>query len=263
MADDESVPLRATTLCISVPGRELVTNLSVAFAKGDFVALLGRNGAGKTLTLETLAGLRPPGRGRITLDGKDIAERARRDIARRLALLPQAAPAPFPETARERVMAGRYPHIERFARSGQRDASIVTDSLRAVDLDGLADAPVLSMSGGEQQRVALAQLLTQQPAVYLLDEPTNHLDVAHQHRVLAHFERLAADGAVIAAALHDVNLAARYASRFLLLFGDGDWICAGREEALTAENLRRLYGIDLKRIELADGVVQYCAGAVA
>ena len=158
-----------------------------------------------------------------------------------LALLPQYTEDIFPATVFDTVMIGRHPHIGRLQWETADDRNIALDALARVDLDGFSDRDVLTLSGGERRRLAVAQVLTQQPSIYLLDEPTNHLDPQHQLDVLRLFSDRARAGDAIVASLHDVNLAARFADRCLLLFGDGRWVTGKSEEVLSEERLSELF----------------------
>jgi len=238
-------PARTALSCrdlgITVPGRTLVDHLAMALSPGDFLAVLGQNGAGKTLTMLTLAGLRPPAAGRVRLDGRDLDTLRRRQVAARLALLPQDADDVFPATVLETVLVGRHPHLGAFAWESSIDVEIAHTALERVGLAGFAGRDVDTLSGGERRRVAIAEVLAQAPAVYLLDEPTNHLDPQHQLQVLGLFAGEAARGRVVVATLHDANLAARFANRCLLLYGDGRWQLGPAEELLNEASLSELY----------------------
>jgi len=244
--------LSAHDLGVDVPGRQLVEALNVSFARGEFVAILGRNGVGKTLTLSTLAGLRQPNRGQVRLDGDDIGALKRQDIATRLALLPQSVDDIFPSTVLDTAMIGRHPHIGRLRWESADDKTITLNALQVMDVDNLAARNVLTLSGGERRRVAVAQVLAQAPEIYLLDEPTNHLDPQHQLDVLSVFRRAADSGACVIASLHDVNLATRYADRCLLLYGDGRWEIGPCEDILTESRLEALYGTAMEAINWRD-----------
>jgi iron complex transport system ATP-binding protein len=234
-------PLATDNVAVSVGARELVSNLTVSFAAGEFVAVLGRNGCGKTLTLHTLAGLREPARGTVLLDGAPANQHNRRAVARRLGLLAQDLEDGFVTTALETVLIGRHPHLAFWQWENAEDDRLAHSALAAVDLSDFSGRRTDTMSGGEQRRVAIASLLAQAPSVYLLDEPTNHLDPHHQLAVLNLFHELARGGSTVIATLHDPTLAARFADRALLLFGDGGWTMGDAGEAIAAESLSRLY----------------------
>ncbi|HNP35892.1 MAG TPA: ABC transporter ATP-binding protein [Woeseiaceae bacterium] len=252
--------LNARQLAVSVPGRHLVASLDVAFRRGEFVALLGRNGAGKTLTLLTFAGLRRAAAGDVHLKGLDIFTAPRAGVALDLALLPQSADDIFPTTVLDTALTGRHPHIRALQWETARDREIAMTALRAMKLEDLAMRDVLTLSGGERRRLAIAQIIAQAPTCYLLDEPTNHLDPQHQLDALRLFRRKADEGACVIASLHDVNLAARFADRCLLLYGDGRWELGTSDEILTNERLSELYGTAMESVQWRDQKIFVAAG---
>jgi iron complex transport system ATP-binding protein len=233
--------LSAAGLCVHAGARELVRDLSVGFAPGELVAVLGRNGSGKTLTLHTLAGLRPPGAGQVTLDGTALPGLRRRALALRIGLLPQDLEDAFVTTAIETVLIGRHPHLAFWQWESAEDERLAREALAAVDLSHFAARRTDTLSGGEQRRVAVAALLAQQPGIFLLDEPTNHLDPHHQLAVLSLFRELASSGRTVITTLHDPTLAGRFADRVLLLYGDGRWSLGPVATTLTAAKLSELY----------------------
>ena len=243
--------LRADQLSVQVGTRTLVNELSVDFAPGAVVAILGCNGAGKTLTLHTLAGLRVPQSGSVYLDGTALGLLRRRQIALRLGFLPQDLEDAFVTTVLEMVLIGRHPHLSLWQWETAADERIAHESLAAVDLANFTERRTDTLSGGEQRRVAAASLLAQRPGIYLLDEPTNHLDPHHQVAVLTVFRDLSRQGATVITTLHDPTLAARFADRVVLLFGDGRWSAGPAREMLTAANLSDLYRSPMIEIEQA------------
>ena len=247
---DESLNggLRCAGVFISVPGRTLVENLDIDIRAGEVLAVLGPNGVGKSLTLHTLAGLRSADGGVTSLDGQSVTELPRQRIATRVALLPQYVEDVFPATVFDTVMIGRHPHIPRFQWESERDRRIAEEALRLVDLDEMPQRDIATLSGGERRRLAIAQVLTQEPDIYLLDEPTNHLDPQHQLDVLHVFGIKASGGAAVVASLHDVNLAARFADKCLLLYGDGRWELDETESILTVERLSELYATAMELV---------------
>jgi iron complex transport system ATP-binding protein len=233
--------LATKDVAVRVGSRELVSDLTVEFAKGEFVAVLGRNGCGKTLTLHTLAGLREPERGTVWLEQSPFRQLSRRTIARRLGLLAQDLEDGFVTTAIETVLVGRHPHLAFWQWETADDVRIAREALQAVGLADFSTRDTDTLSGGELRRVAIAALLAQEPDTFLLDEPTNHLDPQHQLAVLSLFRELTRSGATVIATLHDPTLAARFADRALLLFGDGRWRAGPVEEVIVADSLSDLY----------------------
>jgi iron complex transport system ATP-binding protein len=233
--------LAAAGVRISVGRRELVRDLSLAFAPGEVVAILGRNGSGKTLTLHTFAGLRVPDGGEVLLDGTPVPELSRRAVALRVGLLPQDLEDAFVTSALATVLIGRHPHLSLWQWETAQDERLAQEALAAVDMAAFAQRRTDTLSGGEQRRVAVAALLAQQPGTFLLDEPTNHLDPHHQLAVLGLFRRLADGGSTVITTLHDPTLAARFADRVLLLHGDGRWTLGPVATALTCATLSELY----------------------
>jgi iron complex transport system ATP-binding protein len=241
--------LSARGIDVAVGARRLVTGLSLEFGAGEFVAILGRNGSGKTLTLHTLAGLRPPQAGEVQLDGVAMAGLSRRAVALRLGVLPQDVEESFATSAMESVLVGRHPHLKLWQWESAADERIARAALTAVDLEDFAGRRTDTLSGGELRRVAVAALLAQEPAVFLLDEPSNHLDPAHLLGILGLFRELCAAGKTVIATLHDPTIAARFADKALLLFGDGRWAAGPSRELLTAAKLSELYQSQMLELE--------------
>lgn len=248
---------------VEVSGRVLVDGLNFEAGRGELLAVLGQNGSGKSLTMHTLAGLRPSSQGQVLLDGSNIAASNRQNTARQLALLPQHIDDIFPATVLDTAMIGRHPHIGRFQWESARDFEIGRAALASVDLEGLARRDILTLSGGERRRLAIAQVLTQQPDVYLLDEPTNHLDPQHQLDALRLFREKADTGAAVIASLHDVNLAVRYADRCLLLYGDGRWDIGATANVLDEQRLSELYATPMESVAWRSSRLFIASGDVA
>ena len=247
--------LNARGITVRAGTRELVRELSLRLLPGEVLAILGRNGSGKTLTLHTLAGLRRAAAGEVTLDGTPLSALTRRAVAQRLALLPQDLEDAFVTTALETVLIGRHPHLALWQWETAEDERIARRALAAVEMSEFAQRRSDTLSGGEQRRVAVAALIAQQVKTYLLDEPTNHLDPHHQLAVLGLFRGLANQGRTVVTTLHDPTLAVRFADRALLLFGDGRWSLGPVRSALTAQTLSELYvtpmlelGLDGRRV---------------
>jgi iron complex transport system ATP-binding protein len=260
MDESREISLSCKNVDISVPGRSLVRQLNIEVAASEFLAVLGPNGVGKSLSLHALAGLSDPDDGQIYLEGQQIGSLSRQQIAARLALLPQYTEDVFPATVIDTVMIGRHPHIGRFQWESDHDREMAFAALQEVDLNDMAHRDIGTLSGGERRRLAVAQVLTQEPAIYLLDEPTNHLDPQHQLDVLRIFREKARNGATIVASLHDVNLAARFADKCLLLYGDGRWILGDTDAVLTTERLTELYATSMESVSWRDTNLFVAAG---
>jgi iron complex transport system ATP-binding protein len=243
-----SALLATSALGVSAGRRLLLANLSLELQPGEFVAVLGRNGCGKSLTLHTLAGLRPTAAGHVELGGRGLQQLGRREIARRLAFLPQDREESLPLSVFEAALLGRHPHIGWLRGETARDVGIVQAALTRMDVDSCAARALGTLSGGEQRRAAMAGLLAQEPQVYLLDEPTNHLDPHHQVDVLLAFRERCAEGAAVIATLHDPALAERCADRVLLMYGDGRWRLGPTAELLSAAELSLLYATPMNEL---------------
>ncbi len=235
-------------LSIDQGGRRLVDDIDLEIRAGECWALLGRNGAGKTTLLHGMAGIRPPAAGRIALEGRALMDWPARERALVLGLLPQDASEGFEASVLEAALAGRHPHMGRWASEGEEDEAIARKALFDCGLKGFEERAIQSLSGGERRRLALATLLTQEPRLMLLDEPLNHLDLPWQWRMLGQLKALADQGRGILMSLHDPNLALRFCTHALLLDGEGGWAAGPVDGIVTPEALQDLYGIPMRLI---------------
>jgi iron complex transport system ATP-binding protein len=250
---DTSAVLECRHVTVRVPGRELLRGLDAEFRPGTVVAVLGRNGAGKSSLLHVLAGLAAPAAGEVQLGQRSLADWPRRELARRLGLLTQASEDPFPGTALETALVGRHPHLDFWQWESETDRAVARDCLAAMDLAGLEAREVATLSGGERRRLAIATVLAQDPQVFLLDEPVQQLDPQHELDVLRRFRALADAGRTVVLSLHEPGLAARYADSVLMLFGDGRWRHGAAQECLNEGSVAALYGIAVKELSWAGG----------
>ena len=241
IAANNGLAFACTDLDVSIGGRTLVRQLQQRFEPGSITAVLGQNGAGKTTTLHTLAGIHAPGSGSVSLGGKPVHKWQRRQLARELGLMMQGYELTFPSTALAAVMTGRHPHIGMLRWEGNADFAVCRTALRSVGLDGLEQRDVLTLSGGERRRLAIATLLAQDTAVLMLDEPVGHLDPRFQILVMRLLQKLAKEGRTVILSLHDVNLARMHCDNALLLYGDGDWQSGDCQQIINIENLSRLF----------------------
>lgn len=230
------------SLDVSIAGKKIAAGLELELAPGQFWGLLGPNGIGKTTLLKCMAGLTAPDAGKVLLENQPIEKLPRRAIARLLGMLQQHTAYVFDASVLETALTGRHPHLGRWQRESASDRQKALAAIHAVDLEGFEARSVTGLSGGEARRLAFATLMIQQPAILLLDEPTNHLDMKHQIRIMNRVaERVTKAGRCAFTALHDVNLAARYCSHILMLFGDGKWQAGPTGELLNQAQLEKLY----------------------
>jgi iron complex transport system ATP-binding protein len=248
--------LEAQGLSLGVATRTLVRGLSFRLNAGEVWCLLGPNGAGKSTFLHTAVGLRAPQAGAIRLAGRALADWPAAEAARLRGFLPQNLHDAFSASALECVMLGRHPHLSRWQWEGEDERALALSALRAVDLDGFAQRDVLTLSGGERQRVALAALLVQDAPLLLLDEPVSHLDLHHQILVLEHLRRLARERAsAVLFTVHDLGLAARYASHALLLLPQAGALHGPVGAVMTEAALGEAFGHGVKRVEAAGRIL--------
>jgi iron complex transport system ATP-binding protein len=208
--------IAAEALHVSLGQRNVLADLEFEVAPAKFTALIGPNGSGKTTLLRAIGGLLPYS-GSLTLAGREIAAWPARELARTLAFVRQSAVVSFDFTAREFVALGRTPHRPWLGGALATEKELVDALLEALDLTRYAEAPATRLSGGEQQRLFIAQALAQDTDVLLLDEPTLHLDLFHQFDLMRRLEALVASGKTVLAVVHDLALAARFADSLLVL----------------------------------------------
>ena len=233
----------AHAVSFSVEAKTLLDGVDVRAERGQFLGLIGPNGAGKSTLLRALSGVLRYQEGAVALEGSDLQSMPARDVAAMLALVPQIAPYTQGFTAFELVVMGRYPHLGRFQVEGEADDRIAREAMRRTETEQFAERTLDTLSGGERQRVFLARALAQQPRVLLLDEPTSNLDILHQLKILGLVRTLVDDGLTVIAAIHDLNLAARYCDRLVLL-SEGRVVTEGPpEEVLAPETIESTFGV--------------------
>lgn len=228
-------------------GCRVLGGIDFRLPAGEVMAVLGTNGAGKSTLLATLSGELPRETGEILLAGRRLESWPANERARRLAVLPQSSSLAFAFSVEEVVSLGRMPHS-----SGRdEDRRIVAEAMQAADVEHLRHRSYLALSGGERQRVHLARVLAQiwdspDPACLLLDEPTASLDLAHQRLILQQARELAQGGNAVLLVLHDLNLAARYADRVLLLDRGGVAALGTPWDVLQAERIQQVFGVEVQ-----------------
>ena len=235
--------LAARGLTWQAGGRTILGPLDLDVRGGECLAVVGPNGAGKTTLLRLLTGLAHPAAGTLSFGGRPFARLSRRELARRIAYVPQIRPAHVPLAVEEVVLLGRYPYLSPLQLAPRTaDFAAVEDALRRVGILELRGRPVDELSGGERQAVFIAAALAQEAQLLVLDEPTLHLDARHQQQLASLLLRLQDDAArTVVLATHDLNLAALLGDRLLALAGGREMALGTPAEILQPEVLERLF----------------------
>jgi len=237
---------------VQLGGRNVVDGVSFSVERGDWVTLIGPNGAGKTSLMRAIAGL-VRHRGAIRLDGESLHSMRRRDVAQRVAVVPQTPLMPAGMSVEEYVLLGRTPYVSYMGSEGSRDLAAAASAMARLDLTVLADRQLGTLSGGERQRAVLARALAQEATLLLLDEPTSALDAGRQQEALELIDGLRLDaGLTVVAAMHDLTLAGLYAPKLLLLSGGRIVAEGAAQEVLTEPLIAEHYGA---HVRVVDGAV--------
>ncbi|SEF89526.1 heme ABC transporter ATP-binding protein [Paenibacillus sp. UNC499MF] len=229
----------------SFGGTRVLKDIRFEVKPGEFFGIIGPNGSGKSTLLRLVSGVDPLTEGRILLQGKEVAGYSRKELARWLAVLQQDALPPLGFTVREVVEMGRFPFQNWLGEDREDAAALVDRIMRRLDLEALADRTVENLSGGQKQRVALAKVMAQEPRLLLLDEPTTYLDIGYQMQLMDYVRQWQREeGLTVVAVLHDLNLAALYCER-LLVVHEGEGVSIGTpEEIMRSELIRDVYGTE-------------------
>ncbi|MFO7650097.1 MAG: ABC transporter ATP-binding protein [bacterium] len=222
--------------------RKVFDGLTLGIADREFVGLVGPNGAGKSTLLRLMAGLAAPDSGQVLVDGRPAGGIPRSEFARRAALVLQETHFAFDYTVMDVVLMGRHAHLSAFARPGAAEREMAHREMARLGIDELAGQGINAVSSGERQRALLARALVQEPDAFLLDEATSHLDIAHVALVFATLRELNRAGRTVVVSAHDLNTAALWCDRLILL-DRGRVAADGSPEAVvTADILERVYG---------------------
>lgn len=233
-------------LTIGYGERHVVSDVNASISEGEIVGIIGRNGAGKSTLLKTIRGILPKHSGEVLFFDKKLEDYHEKELACKVAYLQQHVEVGFGYTGQDIVLAGRYPYMKWYESESEADKQLALDCMDYTGTLELADTPVTDVSGGQKQRILLAKVLAQQTPILFLDEPTTGLDMVYQEEIFRFAKELAQMGKTILMVVHELNFAAKYCSRILLL-GEGKLLAdAPPEAAFTEELLSRAYDADIQ-----------------
>jgi iron complex transport system ATP-binding protein len=245
--------LAAERISVRRGNRTILHEVSVSVSPGEFLSIVGPNGSGKSSLLRTLAGIWKADDGSVRLGEKQLSEVSRRELAQRIAFVPQDTRMDFSFTIEEAVAMGRHPRRGRFERATPADRHAVDTAIRSCDIEHLRGRFVTTLSGGERQRVALARSLAVEPEIILLDEPTASLDIQHSLEILDLCRALSRTGKTIVIATHDLNAVARYATDVVLIESGRIAYHGDCQGVLDSNVLDRVFGVHAERLQSASG----------
>jgi len=238
--------LRVCRVTLGYGDRIVLRDIDLEVKPGEMVGIIGPNGCGKSTLIRGITRLIAPQSGQIFIDGQNIAKMSRGDLARVIAVVPQNPVLPELFTAFEVVLMGRTPHLSRFGYERERDLAITQRAMEVTQTIAFAQRRVGELSSGEKQRLTIARALAQQPEVILLDEPTAHLDINHQLETLDLFRELCLEqGLVAVAATHDLNLAAQYCDRLVMLSQERIYCQGTPRQVINRQNIKDVYGAEV------------------
>lgn len=237
--------IEVKNLSYSYGKKIIIEDMSFAISQGDFCAIMGPNGCGKTTLLKCIANLLPVKANTVFVNGKDSTSYSIKKLARQIAFVPQHTPLDFEFSAFETVLMGRNPYQTHLQNESQKDWDIVEECMKKTNTWHLRFAPLTEMSGGEMQRVLLARALAQQTPIMLLDEPLSNLDISHQFEIIKLLREISQnEKKTILLIVHDPNIAIRYCKTLLLLHNHRIVYHGDIEEGLTVQNIKNYFGVE-------------------
>lgn len=241
-------PVKINNLNWSFGDKQILKNINISFEKNKFYSIIGPNGSGKTTLLKNISKALECQKKSVFIEDIDITSLKNRELARKLAVVPQNTNLDFDFSAFDIVLMGRAPYLGRFQTESEEDLKIARRAMEVTNTWELREKDITKLSGGEQQRVVIARAIAQETDIILLDEPIAHLDIHHQVELLDTIKELNVSVTVIAV-LHDLSLAAQY-SDYLILFKDGEIKAVGTpEEVITKENIKAVYNMEVHIVE--------------
>lgn len=238
--------MEVSQLEFSYGSHEILKEISFQVQKGSFLTIIGPNGSGKSTLLKNISAALRPQKGTVLLKNQEVYAIKPKELAKKLAVVPQDTAVNFQFTVLDTVLMGRMPHQSRFQHDSEEDLAIARWAMELTNTWHLKDCLITEISGGERQRVIVARALTQKPQVLLLDEPTAHLDLQHQMELLELLQSLTkTEKLTVLAVLHDLNLASQFSDYTILLYKNRIFAAGKPEEVLTAKNIRQVYGMEV------------------
>lgn len=245
--DDEKNILSVKDVRYEIDHRELLKGVSLDIPRGSFVGIIGPNGSGKSTLLKTIYRANKASSGCVYLNGKEMSHMTNRDIARRMAVVPQENAVSFDFSVMEIMMIGLYSKRSVLDQNTAGDTKLCEEALAAVGMLEFKNRSFLTLSGGEKQKVLIASAFSRQPELIILDEPTNHLDVGYQFLILDLMK--SRRDVTVFTTLHDMNMAMQYCDRIIAIL-DGSIYCTGTpRQVLTPENLKALFRVRAEILE--------------
>ena len=237
------VKLKVKDLAFSYAQVQVLKGVNLVVDTKEILGVLGPNGAGKSTLLKCIDRILSPQKGSVLLDGQDIKKLTRLELAKKIGYIPQGLSHVFSATVFDTVLMGRRPHLN--WRTSEEDAEKVLDTLHMLHIEDLAMRDINELSGGQMQKVFIARALTQEPDLLLLDEPTSNLDIRHQLEVMHTIKSIVKKKGISAImAIHDLNLAARYADRIVMMNSGTIFSDGAPAAVLTRDNIKQVYGVD-------------------
>lgn len=242
--------IKVNNLSFSYGNKEILSNLSFQINKGEILGIIGPNGSGKTTLLSVISGFYTDIQGEVLFQGKSVKEYKKIELARSFAFLEQEGTPHLSFTVEEIVSMGTYPWQKQLVKDSREYLDTVDHVLKTLEMANLRNVPLYKLSGGERQLVALARAMVQQPQVIFLDEPTNYLDIRHQILFMQHIKNWQEEKQLtVVIVLHDLNLAARYCERLLLLNNGKQELIGDPEQVLNQSNIEKVYRTGLVTIK--------------
>jgi iron complex transport system ATP-binding protein len=235
------VRIAVEDLHFNYPSKQVLKGLEFNVNKGELIGIVGSNGSGKSTLIKCINKILNPKQGKIMIESQDLKNLDYKDISRCMAYVPQSIPNDFSSTVFETVLMGRKPHIN--FKPNEEDFNKTAEILSSLGIVDISMDPVNELSGGQRQKVFIARAIAQEPKIILLDEPTANLDMKHQLEAMQIIKQLSKQDVSVIIAIHDINLAAKYCDRFIML-KNGEIHEAGDKEVLHKENIKEVYGID-------------------